>query len=133
MRVGMRRDQRRIAQRRDIPKTFFIEMRQVDHDAQPIADADQRFAEVGQAGAGIGRRRTAERHAVAEHIRPAPHRAERAQPRRVEHVEQIEIRIDRFGAFDMQHRRQYVIGNRTLDIAGGAAETNAALGLPLDP
>ena len=70
---------------------------------------------------------------MAERIRPAPDRAERAQPRRVEHVEQLEVRVDRFGAFDMQHRRQHVFGEAAFDIAGSAADANAALRLPLDP
>src|ERR1700730_4245907 len=49
----------------------------------------------GKPGAGVGRGRTGERHAVAERVRPAPDRAERAQPRRVQHVQNLEIRVDR--------------------------------------
>ena len=55
------------------------------------------------------------------------------KPGRVEHVQQLEIRVDRLGAFDMQHRRQHVVGEAAFDIAGIAADANAALRFPLDP
>ena len=133
VRVGMRGDQRRIADRGDVPEAAFVQMRQIDQNPQPVAGADQRLAELGQTGAGIGRRRTAERHAVAERIRPAPDRAERAQPRRIQHVQDLEIRVDGLGAFDMKHRRQHVIGEAAFDVADSAADAKAPLRLPLDP
>ena len=131
--VGVRRDQRRIRDLGNVPKAALIEVRQIDQNPQPVAGADQRLAEIGQTGAGIGRGRTAERHAVAEHIRPAPHRPKRAQPRCVQHVKQFEIRIDCFGAFDMQHRRQRAVGEAAFDIGNSPANTNAPVRLPLDP
>ena len=131
MRVGVRGDQRRIAKFGNVPETAFVEMRQIDQNPQLVAGADQRLAEIGQARADIGRRRTAERHAVAERIRPAPDRTERAQPRRVKHVQKLESRINRFGALDMQHRRQHVIGETALDIAGIAANADAARRTPV--
>ena len=78
--VGMRGDKGRVAQFGHVPEAALIEMREVDQDFQPVAGADQFLAEIGQARPGVGRRRTAERHAVPERVGPAPHRTERAQP-----------------------------------------------------
>ena len=53
--IGVGRDQRCVRDGRDVPEASFVEMGQVDHDAQPVALAHQRFAEIGQSGAGVGR------------------------------------------------------------------------------
>ena len=57
VRVGMSGDQRRVAECGNVPETAFVQMRQVDQDAQPVAGGDQRLAEIGQTGACVGRRR----------------------------------------------------------------------------
>jgi hypothetical protein len=80
-------DQRRIAGLGHVPEALFVEMRQVDQNLQPVAGADQFLAERRQTGTGIGRRRTKERHAMPECIRPAPNQTERAQPRFMQHVQ----------------------------------------------
>ncbi len=54
MRVGMRRDQRRVADPSDIPKATFIEVGQVDQDTQPVAGTNQFLAEIGKTGTGVG-------------------------------------------------------------------------------
>ena len=105
--VGMRGDQRRVAELGDVPEALFVEMRKVDQDLQPVAGANQLLAEIGQARPGVGRRRTAKRHAVPERVRPAPHRAERAQPGLMQHIEGLELRVDRLRAFDMQNGGQH--------------------------
>ena len=130
--VGMRGDQRRVAQLGDVPEAALVEMRQVDQDFQPVAGADQLLAEIGQAGPDVGRRRTAERHAVPEHVRPAPHRAERAQPGLMQHVERLELRVDRLGAFDMQHRGQRAGVDAMADVVDGAADADPSVRLALD-
>ncbi len=50
----------------------------------------------------------------------------------MQHVEHIEIRVDRFRAFDMQHRRECIVGETMFDIGDVAADADAALRLPLD-
>ena len=65
---------------------------------------------VGEARSGIGRRRTKERHAMPERIRPAPDRTERAKSGCIQHVEQLEVRVDRLRALDMKDRRQHAVG-----------------------
>ena len=87
VRIRMRGDERRVGQRGDVPKALLVQMREVDQDPELVAGLDQRLALIGQARAGIRRAREAERNAVAENVRPAPDRAERAQARLVEHFE----------------------------------------------
>jgi hypothetical protein len=69
---------------------------------------------------------------MPESIRPAPNGAKRAKSRRVQHVQEFEIRVDWFSAFDMQNRCQYAILDALSDIIDIAADANAALRLPLD-
>ena len=116
MRVGMRGDEGRIADSGDVPEPRFVEVRQVDQDPQPVAGADQLLAEVGQTGSCVGRSGTAERHAVPERIRSAPNRAERAKSRLMQYVQQFEVRVDRFRAFDMKNRRQHAVLQASLDV-----------------
>src|SRR5262245_14686219 len=70
MGVGMRRHQRRVAERSDIPEPALIEMRKVDQDPEPVAGTNEFLAQVGQAGASIRRRGTAKWHAMPERIWP---------------------------------------------------------------
>ena len=55
-------------------------MRDVDEDAEEVAGVDEVAAGGGQPGAGVGRGREAERHALAERVRPRPDDPDRAQP-----------------------------------------------------
>ena len=105
MRVGVRRDERRVGERGDVPKTLLVQVRQVDEDLQLVADVDQRLALVGQAGAGVRRAREAERDAVPENVRPAPDQPERAQAGLVQHLQHLEVAVDRLGALEVQHGR----------------------------
>ena len=47
------------------------------------------------------------------------------------HVQDFEIRVDCFSAFDMHNRCQQAVLHRLLDIIDVAADANAALRLPL--
>ncbi len=105
MGVGMGGDERRVADRGDVVEALFVQVRQVDHDLELVALADQRLAGIGQAGAGVGVAGIAERHAVAEDGRAAPDRAERAQAGGVPDVQRVKIGADRLGAFHMHDRR----------------------------
>ena len=69
---------------------------------------------------------------MAERIRPAPNRTKRAKSRLIQHVQDLEIRVDCFRAFDMNNRCQHAVLHRLLDIIDVAADANAALQLPLD-
>ena len=70
---------------------------------------------------------------MPECIRPAPNETERAQPRFMQHVQQLEVRVDRFRAFDMKNTRQHVVGEAAADVIDIAADAHAALRLALDP
>ena len=107
-------------------------MRKVDQNLQPVAGADQLLAEVGQAWARVRRRRAAERHAMAEHVRPAPHRTERAQARGMQHVKRFELRVDRLRAFDVQDRRQHAGLDAFPDFVDRAADADLPAGVALD-
>ena len=63
-----------------------IGVRPFEHDPELVTGFNERLSGVGQARSGIRRRREAERHAMAENVRAAPDRAERAQARGVQDV-----------------------------------------------
>ena len=51
----------------------------------------------------------------------------------MQHVQQLEVRVDRFRAFDMKNTRQDVVGEAAADVIDIAAYAHAALRLALDP
>src|SRR5262249_10288968 len=132
MRVGMRSDEGRIADSGNVPKSAFVEVRQVDQNLQAVAGPDQLLAKVCQPGSRIGRRGTEEWHAMRERIRPAPNGTEGAKSRLIQHVQKFEFQVDCFRTFDMKHRSQHAVLHAFLDIIDVAADTNAALRLPLN-
>ena len=69
---------------------------------------------------------------MPERIRPAPNGTERAKSRFIQHVQEFEIRVDCFRAFDMKNRRQHAVLQALLDIIDVAADANVALRLPLN-
>src|ERR1700737_894335 len=69
---------------------------------------------------------------MAERIRPAPNGAKRAKSRLIQHVQDREIWVDCFSAFDMHNRCQQAVRHCLLDIIDVAADANAALRLPLN-
>ena len=77
-RIGMGRDERRIGEACHLPKTFLVQVREVEHDLEAVAGAHQLEAAVGEAGACVRRRGIAERHAVAEDVGAAPDGADGA-------------------------------------------------------
>jgi hypothetical protein len=105
-----------------VAKPLFVEMRKIDHDAELVAGLDQSLAGIGQARSGVGRRRETERHAVAESVRAAPDDAERAQARRMQHVEHRQFGVDRLDAFNMEHRRDRPLRHRISHVASAAAD-----------
>ena len=70
---------------------------------------------------------------MPERIGPTPDRSERSQASRIQHVEDFEICVDGFCAFDVKDRCQDALAHASSDIADAAADTDAALRLPLDP
>src|SRR5262245_32178390 len=107
-------------------------MRQIDQNFQSVASADQLSSEVRQTGPRVGRRGTAERHAMPERIRPAPNGAERAKSGLMQYVEDLEILIDYFRALDVKDRFQHAFLQALSDIVDIAADENTAPRLPLD-
>ena len=69
---------------------------------------------------------------MPERIRSAPNWAERTKSRRIQDVQQLEIRVYGFRAFDMKNSCQHVTLQALSDFIGTAANTNSALQLPLD-
>ena len=70
---------------------------------------------------------------MAEDVVPAPDRSERAQARRVQHFQKMQIAVDGFGAFEMKHHRKRSALNRRTDLGGGLAKRHGALRLPDNP
>src|SRR5262245_33262935 len=132
MRVGMRCDERRVADSGNVPEAAFVKMRQIDQNFQSVASADQLSSEIRQTGPRVGRRGTAERHAMPERIRPAPNGAERAKSGLMQRVEDLEILIDYFRALDVKDRCQHAFLQALSDIVDIAADENTAPRLPLD-
>src|SRR5262245_15330494 len=132
MRVGMRSDEGRIADSGNVPESAFVEVRQVDQNLQAVACPDQLLAKFCQTRSRVGRRGTEEWHAMRERIRAAPNGTEGTKSRLIQHVQEFEFQVDCFRTFDMKHRSQHAVLHAFLDIIDVAADTNAALRLPLD-
>ena len=99
----------RCVDRGHVPEAALVEVREVDEDAELLARAHERAAGVGQAALGG--------HAVGERVRPAPRRADRAQPERVQRGQQLEAGVDRLGALDVHDGED---GAAELEVAGRA-------------
>src|SRR5262245_38799304 len=69
---------------------------------------------------------------MRERIRPAPNGTEGPKSRLIQDVQKFEFQVDCFRAFNMKHRSQHAVLHAFLDIIDVAADTNAALRLPLD-
>ena len=126
MGIRVRCDQRGIAQVGHIPEAPFAQVRQVDHDPEPVALFDQTAPRVGESRAGVRGVWKEERDAVSKWIRPAPHRTERAQAGAVENFQRVEIRIDCFGPFQMQECREDSGLDAILYLACGLHDSYAA-------
>src|ERR1700737_4417582 len=132
MRVRMRCYEGGIADLGDVPEPAFVKVREINQNSQLIAGANQLFTEIGQTWSSSGRRGAEERHAVPERIRSAPNWAERAKSRRIQNVQQLEIRVYGFRAFEMKNRCKHALLPGLLDLTDAAANTNSAFRLPLD-
>ena len=117
----MARDERPGCERRDVPESPLGEVAQVDEDPQLRAPLHEALPGGGEAGPGIGRGGEHERHAGGEVVRPAPDRAEHAEPRGVPGVERLEIRVDRLGALEAEHRDRPV----AVEVGGGPRDADA--------
>ena len=105
----MRHDQRALGDRGHVPEAALVQMREVDEDAQLLARAHERAPGVGQAALGG--------HAVGKRVRPAPRRADRPQPERVQRRQQLEAGVDRLGALDVHDGDDFLA---ELEVAGRA-------------
>ena len=129
-RVGARvaGDQRARFDPGDVPEPLLVEVAEIDEDPQLATARHQSPAGVGQPAAGVRARRRAEGDPLPEPVRPAPHRAERAQPRLVPERERLQLRVDRLGPLDVQHgrRRQRRIVVRGVEVRGRAGDRDRA-------
>ena len=66
---------------------------------------------------------------MAEEVRPAPNRTERAQASGIKHIEHPKIAVQSLATFDMQHRCVCACGFRRSDICDrpGDADTTAGV------
>src|SRR5215213_9604414 len=106
MDIGVRCDQRCVRDGRDVPEAGFIEMGQVDHDAEPVALAHQRFAEIGQSRTGVRRGRELKGNAIAEPVRAGPGDTERAEPGLKVDLKRVEFWVNRLRALEMELHRE---------------------------
>jgi hypothetical protein len=60
-------------------------------------------------------------------VRPAPHRSKRAQARRVQQFQKVQVAIDRFAAFEMQHHRETAPLDRRTNLRSRLAKRHGAL------
>src|SRR5262249_20345496 len=104
-----------------------VDVRQIDQNPKLVAPANQFLPEVGQTWSRVRRRWTPKGHTVAKGIRPAPNRPQRTQPGGTQYLQQLELRIDGFGAFEVKDSSQNAFVLALLDIADAAADTNAPL------
>ena len=69
---------------------------------------------------------------MPKRIRSTPQRTERAKSGFVQDVQEFELRVDRFRAFQMKDRGLCALDPAFLDIVDLPADANATLRLPLD-
>ena len=65
-------------------------------------------------------------------IRSTPQRTDRAKSGSIQNVQEFELRVDRFRAFQMKDSGQCALDQAFLDIVDLPADANATLRLPLD-
>lgn len=130
--IGMGGDQWLGADLCHIIEALFVQMRQVDHDAQLVAFLDEGLARRGQPRPGVGAAGVAKRHAVAKHGRTAPHRANAAQAHGVKGVQGVKVGVDGFGTFHVHDAEDDVLGHAGFDLGDGGADLESMRGEPLD-
>ena len=125
--VGVGSDERRGRERRHVPEALFGDVREVDENALFVAGAHQSLAGIGEARAEVGRVREAEGHAVAEDVGAAPDRPNGAEPGGVEHVEEVQVCVDGFGALDVEDGGKRAARHGGADVGGAAADGDRAV------
>ena len=123
-RVGVRDDQRLRRQGADFFEAGRIDVREIEHDPEPLAFLHQFAAEGRQAL----RRRTAGGKNPARRSRVRPRVGERngAQPQFVKDAQQIEIVAQRLGAFHREEKSDPPFGLCSLNIGKRPAEARGA-------
>src|SRR5438270_13896291 len=96
-----------LAESGDVPETLFVDVRNVHHNPELVAGSNQRLTTIGEAGSGIGRVGKQVRHAFTEVIRSTPYWTERPQTSRVEDLQRVEVRIDRFRPLEVNDGGHY--------------------------
>ena len=127
--AGVRGDQRRAVQPRDVPEAGLVEVAEVDRDAELRAAAHEPPPGGGEARAGVGRGGEHERDAVGERVRPAPHRPQRAQARGVPELERLERGVDRLGALVVHDRREHAVLAGGVEVRDRADDPQVAVAL----
>ena len=65
---------------------------------------------------------------MAENVRPAPNRAERAQASGIEYIEHSEVTVESLATFNVQHRSVSAYGFRRPDIGDRPGDADATVG-----
>src|SRR3974390_2161972 len=65
---------------------------------------------------------------MAEDVRPAPNRTERAQASSIKHIEHPKVAVQSLATFDVQHRCVYACGFRRPDIGDRPGDADATAG-----
>src|SRR5215216_5897896 len=69
---------------------------------------------------------------MSERIGPAPYRAERANSRLIQNIQELETLVDGFRPFYMKNSRQDAVIQASVNVIDVAAYANPTLGVPLD-
>src|SRR5260370_29710665 len=102
MHVGVCSHERSSAESSDIPEAPLVEMREIDHHPEPVAGAYQATSCFSQARTCIRCAWKGKGHAVRKEVGTAPDRTDRSQAGPVEHLQCLELGIDRLRPFKMK-------------------------------
>src|SRR5215216_7408485 len=69
---------------------------------------------------------------MSERIGAAPYRAERANSRLIQNVQELETLVDSFRPFNVKNSRQDAVIQAAANVIDVAADANATVGFPLD-
>jgi hypothetical protein len=115
----VRRHERRRAQLGDVPEAALVQVREIDEDPHAVARPHELAARGRQARTGVRRAGEPERYTLGEGVGTAPDEAEGAQARTIEHLEGVELGIDRVRALEVEdrgHRPAVEAGPELVDV-----------------
>ena len=129
--VGVRvgRHERRFGELRYFPEPLFVDVGEVDQDAQPVALPDEFPTGIGQSWSRIRRGGKPEWHPFGVGVGPAPHDPERAQSRLVVAFEGAGIRAQVLGTLEVQDGCDDVFAQALFELVGRPHDPERAIRL----